>query len=352
MNFDEVSELMQENKKLKEEMYHMKCSISELCGVVDQIVKIVNGEQENIDRLLNSVGALQATDNNLKYEIMDKLGFQNNFFCPQFRSDEETIRLIVEEGKSLGRFGDGEFSIAFDIPRQKFQHLDEQLKERIWQVLQTENDRFLIAIAKNYGCLDRYNEQGATGIRMYMTEETRMLHQKILPAHTVFSDAYITRPYVIHKDNMTEAPRKRFEALKAIWQDKDIVFVEGAQTRLGVGNDLFENVKSIRRILAPATSSFDRYEDILKKCLEIAESVDLFMLAIGPSSGILAFDLSEKGYQAVDVGHIDIEYEWFLAGQGIRVPIPNKYNNEVDGGDIVEDIDDPLYQSQVICSFA
>lgn len=52
------------------------------------------------------------------------------------------------------------------------------------------------------------------------------------------------------------------------------------------------------------------------------------------------------------MGHIDIEYEWFLAGQGIRVPIPNKYNNEVDGGDIVEDIDNPLYQSQVICSFA
>ena len=36
------------------------------------------------------------------------------------------------------------------------------------------------------------------------------------------------------------------------------------------------------------------------------------LIALGPTATILAYDLAEKGVQALDVGHIDIEYEWFL----------------------------------------
>lgn len=51
------------------------------------------------------------------------------------------------------------------------------------------------------------------------------------------------------------------------------------------------------------------------------------------------------------VGHIDLEYEWFLAGKGVRTPVPNKYNNEIAGGDAVGEVDDPIYRSQIIASF-
>lgn len=32
--------------------------------------------------------------------------------------------------------------------------------------------------------------------------------------------------------------------MKAIWKDRDVVFIEGEKSRLGVGNDLFDNVKA------------------------------------------------------------------------------------------------------------
>lgn len=58
------------------------------------------------------------------------------------------------------------------------------------------------------------------------------------------------------------------------------------------------------------------------------------------------------GYQAVDIGHLDLEYEWFLVGQGKRVPVAYKYNNEVSGGNRVSDIHDPIYESQIIADLS
>ena len=64
---------------------------------------------------------------------------------------------------------------------------------------------------------------------------------------------------------------------------------------------------------------------------------------------MLAYDLAKKGYQAVDIGHFDIEYEWYLRGvKEHKVIIEGKYINEVAGGAVVGDIDDSLYSGQVI----
>ena len=66
----------------------------------------------------------------------------------------------------------------------------------------------------------------------------------------------------MYKDNLTDAPRKRFDTLKKIWENKNIIIVEGSQTRLGVGNDLFANTKSIRRILFGIFFNFKSISDI------------------------------------------------------------------------------------------
>lgn len=43
----------------------------------------------------------------------------------------------------------------------------------------------------------------------------------------------------------------------------------------------------------------------------------------------------QKGYQALDIGHIDIEYEWFRKSAKYKIEIEGKNINEVSGeGDI------------------
>lgn len=341
-----------EYQQLKAQVEGICLTLNKFCDAYSELLKASQQNASNIISLNEYCQYLQTKLANIKYELLDPQNDDNSYFYPEFRSDEETLRLIVEEKKSLARFGDGEFAIAFRIFRQRFQRMDDRLAERIWEVMTSESpEKLLIAVAKNYGSLDRFSDQAAQSIRMYMTEETRRQHEQIIPSSRIYSDAYITRPYVMRNDVFTDAPGKRFEALKQIWKNKKVIVVEGAQTRLGVGNDLFEQAKEVRRILAPPTSSFDRYEEIYQECLRWGDSADLFLLAIGPSSGVLAYDLTLQSYQAVDVGHIDLEYEWFLAGKGARVSVPYKYNNEIEGGDLVEELHDPVYDSQIIASF-
>lgn len=344
----DIQQVLIENENLKQRINDLENSTGDICTAISQLAGAFEKSQHQIYELITRVKYSEARIRNYKYEYVKK---EDNLFLPAFRSNEETLRLIKEEKKSMGRFGDGEFSIAYGLGRQKFQKPDEKLGERIRQVLNENNDKYIIAIANNYGNLDEYTEQIADGIRLYMDDETRQMHKDILPKNTTFSDAYITRPYVLYRDNMTDAPQKRFDELKKIWKEKNIIIVEGEQTRLGVRNDLFAGTESIRRIIAPATNSFDKYDEILEKCMELGQSADMFILAIGPSSGVLAFDLSMSGYQAIDVGHIDLEYEWFLRGQGKRTPVPYKYNNEISGGDTVESIDDPDYIHQIVAKF-
>ena len=142
----------------------------------------------------------------------------------------------------------------------------------------------LIAIANNYGSLQYYTENAADGIRFYMVGgETRKQHTILLEHDRIYYDAYISRPYVMYEDNMTDAPKKRFENLKRIWKGRKVLIVEGAQTRMGIGNDLLDGAEEIIRILAPATSSFDRYDEILEAALKFMKNDMLCLIAMGPS---------------------------------------------------------------------
>ncbi len=341
----------QQINAMKETFHVLSESISEIINEVNRMDETLNSTTSTTENTFFYVQHLQGALDNIKYEILAP-NQPHDYFYPRILDSSIAIDKIINERKSIARFGDGEFAIMMKVVRQRFQKLDDRLAERLLEVLHSNNPDLLVAIADNYGALDKYNTHGALGIRIYMTAETRAAHQRLLEPDREYYDAYMSRPYALFRDNQTDAPKQRFQHLQQIWQDRDVIFVEGALTRLGVGNDLFDNARSIRRIIAPPTSSFDRYDDILEACLKYGTRDTLFLLAIGPSAGVLAYDLCTKGYQAVDIGHVDLEYEWFRQGTGARCAVPTKYNNEFQNGHIVEDINDPIYTSQILCSFA
>lgn len=342
---DEIMKLKEENVKLREEMNNMVASEKK---IIDFQKQILSNNEMMVQNSEIKFQMFSRAIENLKYELDDPKRELNNFY-PDFFCIEETVADIVKNRKSMARFGDGEFAIMSNVIRQKFQRLDNRLATRLKEVLDSSEEDFLIGIADNYGALDVYNESGKAGIRYYMTEEVRKQHASFVDINRKYHNAYISRPYALFADNVTEAPRKRFDALRQIWEDREVIFVEGALTRLGVGNDLFNNSASIRRIEAPPVNSYDKYDEIFDAALRFATKDTLFLIALGPSAGVLAYDLFKAGYQAIDVGHVDLEYEWFLGGNGTRCEVKNKYNNEFPGGDIVQDIDDQEYLSQIIC---
>jgi len=115
-----------------------------------------------------------------------------------------------------------------------------------------------------------------------------------------------------------------------------------------MGNDLFASAASLSRILGPVRNAFERYDELLKQATRHPKNV-LYLLALGPTATVLAFDLARDGYQALDIGHIDIEYEWFLRRVSDKVPIRGKYVNEARGGHRVDDrFADSDYRRQVV----
>lgn len=154
----------------------------------------------------------------------------------------------------------------------------------------------------------------------------------------------MTRPYMMYKDKSNA--RDKFNKWQKIWNEKELLIIEGEGSRLGVGNDLFYNVKSIERIICPSKNAFEKYEEILStaKCYSKNK---LVLIALGMTATVLAYDLSKCGYQAIDIGHIDIEYEWFLKGVKEKINIANKSVNEVQDGNIVCEIKDINYKKQI-----
>lgn len=130
-----------------------------------------------------------------------------------------------------------------------------------------------------------------------------------------------------------------------------MLIVEGEKSKLGVGNDLFDNSKSICRILCPQKNSYSVYHKIYDEVLKAnKEKNKLVLLALGPTATVLAYDLCLVGIQAIDIGHIDIEYEWYRRKAMKKIKIPGKYTNEALNGNIVEDVFDESYINQIICS--
>jgi glycosyltransferase family protein len=261
---------------------------------------------------------------------------------PQIASIEETIQKIVREGCSVSRFGDGEILLT-NNKAIGFQKADSKLGERLKEVLQSNADGHIVCLSDTFTDIYRYNRKAR---RFWRTHFFIYGHiwDNLLISNKQYYNTFVTRPYMdfVQKTQCG----KWFHDMQAIWQNRNIIFIEGEKSRLGVGNDLFHNAKSIKRILCPPTSAFDKYDSIINEAVKQNKDV-LFLIALGPTATVLAYDLHKKGYQAIDIGHVDIEYEWWRMNAKRKVKIQNKYVNEAVGGNIVS-VAGEEYESQII----
>lgn len=266
---------------------------------------------------------------------------------PSVKTIDETLDAILKRKASIARFGDGEFDIIFGR-KQGFQVYNNKLQSRLQQVLKSngESHTFLVGIPDCYGDLSHFIPEAQHHWKIRLDKE-RYKWYKILNRKQPYYQSQISRFYY----DWADKSRSKIwsNKLKRIWENRNLLIIEGSKSRMGVGNDLFKNCKSIRRILCPAVNAFDKYDEILTRSAQIALNEDLILIALGPTASILAYDLHQLGYQAIDIGHIDIEYEWMKMGVLEKVIVPGRFVNEIKGGDKVDDsIIEPSYYEQII----
>lgn len=263
---------------------------------------------------------------------------------------DETIKKIVSENKSITRFGDGEIDFIYG-KGMHYQRYDEKLAIRLKEVLESNEEDLLIGIpdAVNVEYLELYTGPAIAFWPGWINKfKFRLI--KLLDRKKQYYSTQITRFYIDYKDKSNKADYVK--NLKKIWDNKDVVIIEGDKSRLGVGNDLFDNMKSIQRIICPSENAFDKYNEIMKEALKVNKE-KLILLALGPTATVLAYDLYKKGYRVIDIGHVDIEYEWFLRKVDKKVKIETKYVTEVNNGrSDIADIKDKKYDNEIIAKIS
>ena len=294
-------------------------------------------------RLISSVRF--HTDKTREYLIykINHLFRALNGELPKVRSIEETILHIIEKKASICRFGDGELCIIKGESIE-FQNYDPQLALRLCDILLTSNPQIFICIPPVFDSMNGLTKEAQTFWKFYQNKKFYIWKQ-YLNTRREYYNAFVTRPYMAYRDKTHSSIL--FNNIREIWKEKNVLLVEGYESRIGVGNDLLNNVKSLKRILCPSENGYKVYKQILDNLIN-EDKTHLVLIALGPTATVLAYDLSLKGFQALDIGHIDIEYEWFLRKSLRKIKIPLKYTNEAEGGKENLDFSDAHYESQIL----
>lgn len=236
----------------------------------------------------------------IRYQIRAFIS-QNNKIkkqLPNIYSAKQTLTLL-QKGYSIARIGDGELPYIYAKRSINFQKYDKILRKRLMEILKSdEKEKLLISIPHIYGFY--YNK--------FYTENIEKI-KPLLNYNRSYADTIITREPIIWG----------VKAYRKIWENKNVVFITSKCGRFDKDPRFFDNIKKSYFIDIPPKDAFDKYNEIIAKARKFPKNY-IFLIAAGPTATVLAYDLYNLGYQALDIGHLPNCYQ---TGKREK-PIPEK----------------------------
>ena len=257
---------------------------------------------------------------------------------------QETLDYIERYQPSVARLGDGEISLMLGAG-QVFQDTDPLLEKRLREIVETpSNPRLLVCLSDTFHDIGRLVPKAQDWWRCHQ-QTFSSFYEQLGKLGNTYGNTMVTRPYMDFQDR--SQARKIFHRIKKWWQDRDLLIVEGAYTRSGVGSDLYDNARSVQRILCPPKNAWGKYQEIEAAIKRYGEG-KLVLVMLGMAATVIAADLADWG-QVIDSGHLDPEYEWYRQGAVSRVPIQGKHTAEMNYDEgVPQSIDDPQYNAEII----
>ncbi|VSV28461.1 Glycosyl transferase [Streptococcus pneumoniae] len=262
---------------------------------------------------------------------------------PKVLDIQQSLDYILEHHFSVICYGDGEMDIMMGhgIPYQDY---DENLAEQLRSMIQLESSpELLVCLSDVFEGLERYNPEAVNFWQEHLEHYKEAYHR--FCTASFYGSTFISRPYMDLKDKTASVAH--FEKLKQLWDERDILIVEGENSRSGVGNDLFDNARSVERIICPSRNAYGKVQ-VIQEAVEKYADGKLVFLMLGPTAKVLAYHLSQKGIQAIDLGHVDSEYEWFKMGATSKVKFSHKHTAEHNFDQEIQFVEDEIYNKQVV----
>lgn len=249
----------------------------------------------------------------LVYALYEKGILKNQIHV---HSIDETIDALVDTDNSLVRFGDGEITLISGIASVT-QQGNSELAERLVQVLESDEDGLLVAVYGVFEGMEHLHRDSQNFWKKHLLKFRKDYNRYCRPDR-IYYNTFMSRCYYSMKDR--SKCEQWFDRIRNIWKDKDIVVVEGEQTHNGVGNGLLSGAHTVQRIICPSKDAYSIYKQILETCMKFDREY-LFLLSIGAAAKPLAYDLFKEGYRVIDIGNMDLEYEWYLRKTKGKIPL-------------------------------
>ncbi len=229
---------------------------------------------------------------------------------------DETIDVLLNTKKSMVRFGDGEIVIirGRDCVRQE---ASPEIGQGLAKILTYPYDDLIVTIPDVFDSLDGYNRSSRQFFRDHLLF-CRKIYEKYCNPDKTYYTTFVSRCYYIYEDKSN--CERWFSQIKKIWENRDVVVVEGAGTHNGVGNDLLDSAGSVERIICPPKNAYTSLQEIVTECRRYDKD-RLFLVSLGVAAKFIVQQLFEDGYRVLDIGNLDMEYEWFLRKASGKMPL-------------------------------
>lgn len=261
----------------------------------------------------------------------------------EVRSIAWSIDYIKQHQASVVRFGDGEIDLIMgrSIPYQSY---DKDLALELLEILETPSSpKLMVCMPDVFEHLERYNSNAQHFWENHFEQFADFYKEHCRSSW--YGSTFLSRPYIDWVDK--SQAQANIEKLRSLWQDKDLLIVEGETSRSGVGNDLFDNSKSIKRIIGPSKNAYQDLDWIYDKVMEHSAN-RLVLVMLGPTAKVLVKRLADSGIQAIDLGHIDSEYEWYQMKATHKVKLAHKHTAEFNYDEDIAFDEDTNYLSQIV----
>lgn len=209
----------------------------------------------------------------------------------------ETLDLVAS-GKSIARYGDGEFNLVRGgncVSQRKTPGIQVELQN----ILKSKDENLLVAIPR----LDPRSPKNVNWVKCCAHYGTYLSPKKR------YYSAFITRP----DSAPWIATEEYFDRIESLWAGKDITMVYGSKRSLSAEFAPMKSAKSIAVVEADYAHTYHKI-DLLVEAVRRAGNQTV-LLMVGPTATCLAARLAGK-YHAIDLGHIGM---WWRAHQNPKL---------------------------------
>lgn len=226
---------------------------------------------------------------------------------PMVLSEDATLEAALA-GRSLARYGDGEFKLAIG-KKCVSQDADPALAEHLKLILKS---------ARRPDCLVCIPNLDSDTPKRESWENYRADRYTALLSDGPYGSSFITRP-----DSAPWIDRPGYwDKVRQLWAGRDVVLVHGGHNALTP--EALSAARSVHEIVGPRTSAYGELARLEAEILavwrplwqawlrhpdderELGRPRPVVIMCLGAAATVLAWRLSGQGVQALDLGHMGL----------------------------------------------